>query len=336
MTSAHPPTRIPERLVPVPTTLSEPAQAIISMGNPLPFKPWPPLDDREAVQAFIDERNAAAPPGAEGPMVASCYGAADTGVPCATARIELDGVGVWQAIPDSLAADDRRVYLVIHGAWIYGGGELARLGAAMTAGGLGAKTWAVDYRMPPFHPFPTPLDDCLTAYRALLEAHRPEDIIIGGMSGGANLTVATILRARDEGLPLPAAAVVNTPPIDLTKVGDSYQASQGVDISYDEGELETVFQLYTNGHDRRDPYVSPLFGDFGKGFPPTILTTGTRDFLLSDTVRLHRTLLTAGVEAELHVWEGAPHFMFLGLAPEDHQRQAQVRVFCERQWADAR
>ncbi|ABW12639.1 Alpha/beta hydrolase fold-3 domain protein [Parafrankia sp. EAN1pec] len=336
MTSSHPQTRIPERLIPVPSTLSEPAQAITAMGNPLTPKPWPPLDDREAVQAFIDERFETIPAGAESPMVASCYGAADTGVPCETTRVELDGVGVYQAVPDGVTAEDRRVYLVIHGAWISGGGEMARMGAAMTAGGLGARTWAVDYRMPPFHPFPTPLDDCLTAYRALLEGHRPQDIIIGGMSGGANLTVATILRARDEGLPLPAAAVVNTPPIDLTKAGDTHRTSQGLDISYDEAELETVFQLYTNGHDRRDPYVSPLFGDFDKGFPPTILTTGTRDFLLSDTVRLHRALLAAGVPADLHVWEGAPHFMFLGLAPEDHERQAQVRRFCEQHWARAR
>ncbi|MFE2488254.1 alpha/beta hydrolase [Streptomyces mirabilis] len=335
MTSPHPPVTVPERQVPIPATLSEPAQAVMAMGNPLTPKPWPPLDDREAVQAYIAERDGLTPPGSAGPMVASCYGTADTGVPCETERIELDAVGVYQAVPQGVAADDRRVYLVIHGAWISGGGELARSGAAMTAGALGARTWAVDYRMPPFHPFPTPLDDCLTAYRALLEHHRPEDIIIGGMSGGANLTVATILRARDEGLPLPAAAVVNTPPIDLTKAGDTHHTSQGLDISYSADELEIVFQLYTGGHDRTDPYVSPLFGDFTKGFPSTILTTGTRDFLLSDTVRLHRKLLAADVPAELHVWEGAPHFMFLGMAPEDHERAAQVRKFCERHWGGA-
>lgn len=62
-------------------------------------------------------------------------------------------------------------------------------------------------------------------------------------------------------------------------------------------------------------------------------TTGTRDFLLSDTVRLHRALLSAGVPAELHVWEAAPHFMFLGMAPEDHERAAQIRTFCEQRWA---
>jgi monoterpene epsilon-lactone hydrolase len=331
MTTSHPAVTVPERQIPIPVTLSEAARSVVAMGDRSPRKPWPPLEDRAAVQAHIDELYAV-PDGAAGPMVAGCYGAADTGVHCETERIELGEVGVYQAVPEGVTADDHRVYLVIHGAWISGGGEMARTGAAMTAGGLGARTWAVDYRMPPFHPYPTPLDDCLTAYRALLRDYRPEDIIIGGMSGGANLAVATILRARDEGLPLPAGAVVNTPPIDLTKAGDTYQTSAGLDVSYTEDQLETVIQLYTDGHDRRDPYVSPLFGDFDKGFPPTILTTGTRDFLLSDTVRLHRKLLAADVPAELHVWEGAPHFMFLGMAPEDHQRVAQVRQFCERQW----
>src|SRR5436305_3274074 len=248
MTASHPPVTVPERQIPIPATLSEAARAVVAGGDRTPQKPWPPLDDREAVQAHIDELYGA-PDGAPGPLVAACYGAADAGAHCETERIELGEVGVYQAVPDGVTADDPRVYLVIHGAWLTGGGEMARTGAAMTAGGLGARTWAVDYRMPPFHPHPTPLDDCLTAYRALLQDHRPQDIIIGGMSGGANLTVATILRARDEGLPLPAAAVVNTPPIDLTKAGDTYQTSDGLDVSYTSDQIEILIQLYTDGHD---------------------------------------------------------------------------------------
>lgn len=332
MTSTHPPVTVPARQVPIPASLSEIAQGVIGMGSAMPDKPWPPLADRDAVQAYIDEMITAIPAGTESPMVASIFGSASSDVPSETERVELGDVGVWQAVPDGVAADDTRVYLAIHGAWIYGAGELSRLGAIMTAGWVGARTWAVDYRMPPFHPYPTPLDDCVTAYRALLDRHRPEDIIIGGVSGGGNLTAATILRARDEGLPLPRAAVLNTPVTDVTKTGDTHHTNAGLDVSYSSDQLETVFQLYTNGHDRTDPYVSPLFGDFTKGFPPALLTTGTRDFLLSDTVRLHRKLLAAGVPAELHVWEGAPHFMFLGLAPEDRERAAQVRDFCQRQW----
>ncbi|WP_019925368.1 alpha/beta hydrolase [Nocardia sp. BMG111209] len=335
MTSSPPPVTIPERQVPIPAGLSEIAQSVIGMGNALPEKPWPPLEDREAVQGYIDDILAMIPEGGAAPMVSSVFGSAETGVHSETERIELGDFGVWQAVPDGVAEDDPRVYLALHGAWIYGAGELSRLGAIMTAGMVGARTWAVDYRMPPFHPYPTPLDDCLAAYRALLEHHRPEDIIIGGVSAGGNLTAATILRARDEGLPLPRAAVLTTPVTDVTKAGDTHHTNTGLDVSYSADQLETVFALYTDGHDRTDPYVSPLFGDYTAGFPPAILTSGTRDFLLSDTVRLHRKLLDAGVPAELHVWEAAPHFMFLGMAPEDQDRSAQIRRFCDRQWGVA-
>jgi monoterpene epsilon-lactone hydrolase len=316
---------VPAREIPVPTTASEQAQAVLA--TELPVEPLPPVEDVDAVKAVIARRD-----GMAGPLIASIYGSASTGVEAEVERIELDGCGVYVATPAGVSADDRRVYLFIHGAWISGGGEMARAGAAMTAGAVGARTWAVDYRMPPDHPFPAPLDDCLSAYRALLVDHAPEEIIIGGMSGGANLTLATILRARAEGLPLPAAAVVLTPPADLTKAGDTFTTNADVDVSYDPGDIERIIQLYLNGHDRLDPYVSPVYGDFGKGFPPTILTSGTRDFLLSDTVRVHRRLRDAGVEAELHVWEATPHFMFMGMAPEDLERVHEVRRFLDLHW----
>ncbi|WP_206686763.1 alpha/beta hydrolase fold domain-containing protein [Microbacterium invictum] len=96
--------------------------------------------------------------------------------------------------------------------------------------------------------------------------------------------------------------------------------------------MTNVAEFYRGEHPLDHPYVSPLFGKFMADFPPTILTAGTRDFLLSDTVRLHRTLLKAGVRAELHVWEGAPHGMFMGRAPEDRERVTQVRQFLEGVW----
>ena len=153
--------------------------------------------------------------------------------------------------------------------------------------------WAVDYRMPPDHPFPAGLDDCLTVYEALLADHRPEEIIVGGASAGGNLAAALILRARDDGLPLPAAAVLMTPGVDLTASGDSLQTNRGLDPLIPDGS-SPAFGMYAAGHDLTDPYVSPLYGDFTKGFPPTILTTGTRDMLLSDTVRMHRALRVGG------------------------------------------
>ncbi|MCZ9880603.1 alpha/beta hydrolase [Arthrobacter sp. B2a2-09] len=315
---------------PIPSTISQQAQAILAM--PAQEQPeWP--QDKEALAAMFDMINASIPPESAGPMVSSLYGAADTGVPCESELVKVNDVSVYVCTPEGVSTDDPRVFMTIHGAWTYGAGHLSRLGGEMVAGGLGVRTWSVDYRMPPRHPFPAPLDDCVAVYRKVLEDHRPEDIIIGGMSGGANLTTATILRAREEGLPLPAGAVIHSPPIDLTMSGDSYNINAAGDTTYTSDGLEKVFRLYLNGHDRTDPYVSPLFGDFTRGFPPSLLTAGTRDFLLSDTVRLHRKLRAAGVPAELHVWEAAPHFLFMGTAPEDLERVHETRRWVEERFA---
>jgi len=185
--------------------------------------------------------------------------------------------------------------------------------------------------MPPDHPFPAGLDDCLTAYRALLQDHEPESIIIGGSSAGGNLAAALTLRARDGGLPMPAAVVMITPAVDLTERGDSHQTNLGLDPML-RGSGMPAFSLYAGGRDLTDPYVSPLYGDFAAGFPPSILTTGTRDLLLSDTVRMHRALRKAGIPADLHVTEAAGHGGFLGLAPEDQELIEQVRRFVDLHW----
>jgi acetyl esterase/lipase len=91
--------------------------------------------------------------------------------------------------------------------------------------------------------------------------------------------------------------------------------------------------LYADGHDLADPYLSPLFGDFTEGYPPTILSTGTRDLFLSNTVRMHRALRNAGIPAELHVIEAAPHGGFFGSSPEDAEIGREVRRFIDEHCA---
>ena len=119
------------------------------------------------------------------------------------------------------------------------------------------------------------------------------------------MTLAMVLRAKAEGPPLPAAMAPGTPWVDLDKVGDTYATNEWVDnvlVTWD-GWLGRAAKLYVNGHDFKDPQLSPIYGDFA-GLPPAILTSGTRDLFLSNTVRTHRKLRRAGVEAELNVYEG--------------------------------
>ena len=313
--------RLPARDIPVPASVSKEAQAVIA-NTPAQRTEYPAPDEPEAWRAMI-----AAHDGAIAAMMAGRAAA-----PVTVRNIDLASCRVYEITPDGVADDDDRVYLDIHGGgFIWGGGDLCATMATGTAIRMAARVWAVDYRMPPDHPFPAALDDCLAAYRALLAERSPDRIVIGGASAGGNLAVALILRARDEGLPLPAAAVLMTPAADLTEAGDSHQTNLGLDPLIPGSGRET-FLLYAAGRDLADPCLSPLNGDFSKGFPPAILTTGTRDMLLSDTVLLHRALRRAGVPAELHVTEAAGHGGFLGMAPEDQEILREVRHFADAHW----
>ena len=325
MSNDHPALILAARTVPVPRHLSPEAQGVLAMG-PMGSSEFPALDDVAAWKAQV----ASSDQGMIPMLTGMTAGAAVT-----STELEIDGVRVYEATPVGFAQDDQRVYLNLHGgAFISGGGECCRLMGLRAVGSSRVRTWSVDYRMPPEHPYPAPLDDCVAVYRALLSDHRPEDIIVAGGSAGGNLAAAMILRARDEGLPLPAAAVLSTPEVDLTESGDSAAANAGLDNILT-GSLMPANLLYAAGRDLTDPYLSPLFGDFTKGFPPTLVTSGTRDLFLSNTVRLHRALRAADVPAELHLLEAGGHAGFLGVAPEDHALDLDVRRFIDAHWIPA-
>jgi acetyl esterase/lipase len=167
----------------------------------------------------------------------------------------------------------------------------------------------------------------VTAYREVLTRYAPGKVVVAGISAGAGLAAAGVLKLRDLGLPLPAGAILLTPEADLTESGDSFETNRGIDVVLRERLMPSVL-LYAAGHDLRDPYLSPLFGDFSRGFPPTLLVSGTRDLFLSNTVRLHRSLRKAGVRADLHVFEAMPHGGFFG-APEDFESMAEQLRFVE-------
>nr|WP_253945692.1 alpha/beta hydrolase fold domain-containing protein [Nocardioides sp. zg-DK7169] len=240
-------------------------------------------------------------------------------------RREVAGVTTYELVPGHLTDPDGAPVVVhLHGgAFVSGGGDLARAGALATAARRDAVTWAVDHRMPPDHPFPAPLDDCLAVYAAALERHDAARVVVHGFSAGGNLAAAVLLRARAEGLPMPAGLVLLSPALDLTESGDTFRTLRGVDLL---APMPRTARLYAAGQDLADPLVSPLLGDV-RGFPPTFLQSGTRDLFLSTTVRMHRRLLDAGVPVELRVLEAARHGGFGGETPEDEALLADVLAF---------
>lgn len=311
---------VPARDIPVPGHLSPEAQAWLAMPRPA-GSGYPALGDAEAWRQYI---------AASDTMIMTMYMHRKPPVPCAIRDLSEGAARGFEIIPEGVAADDARVYLDIHGGGlIMGSGEVCKAMATGSACRLGVRVVAVDYRMPPDHPYPAGLDDCLAFYKALLRDHAPSEIIVGGGSAGANLAGALLLRVRDEGLPLPAAAVLSSPEADLTESGDSFKTNAGIDGM---GTLMQANLLYAGGAPLDHPYLSPLFGDFSKGFPPTFITAGTRDRFLSNAVRFHRALRKAGIEAELHILEAAPHGAFGGGSPEEAELDRETRRFCEAKW----
>lgn len=276
---------VPERIVPFPTSISAQARAalqrlVTAEGRPVnAHLDLPAAEDRGAWQALKDQVN-------------SQYAVAMKGLAKhLRARVEtliLGDTEIHVATPEGSAHPQRACIDLHGGALLLGGGEACRVNARQQADRYSIRCYGVDYRLPPEHPYPAALDDCLLAYRHALTRHSPTDILLIRRSAGGNLALAMLLRGRDEGLPMPAGLVLLSPEVDLTESGDSFHTNRHVDVMLPL-PLMPINQLYASGADLAHPYLSPLFGQL-EGLPPTVLQTGTRDLFLSNAARLHREL----------------------------------------------
>ena len=315
--------------VPFPRSISADAQAALRRlvredGMPLnALYPMPAVEDHDGwmrVKAGADAHYAASVGRLAGTLRSS------------VATIALGDAIAHVAQPERPSRAGCAIIDLHGGALIVGGGDACRIGAQMQADRHGVICYGVDYRMPPEHPYPAALDDCMAVYRHVLVSHAPERIVIHGRSAGGNLAVAMLLRARDEGLPFPAALVLLSPEVDLTESGDTFQTNRMIDVVLP-GSLMANNLLYAAGADLADPYLSPLFGNLS-GFPPIFIQSGTRDLFLSNAVRLHRRLRAAGTVADLHVFEGMPHGGFGGGTAEDRELEDEVTRFVRSIWPD--
>ena len=171
------------------------------------------------------------------------------------------------------------------------------------------KVVSVYYRLAPENPFPAAVDDVVAVYKELLKTYKPRSIGIFGTSAGGILTAEVTVKLKQLGLPLPGALGLFTMLADFSRTGDTQQLFALNGLSGGIGPQDPNRghdDEYIGKTDRRDSVLSPLFADL-HGFPPTLLVTGTRDFLLSNTTIFHRALLHAGVDAQLLVFEAMPH-----------------------------
>src|SRR6056297_2154203 len=159
----------------------------------------------------------------------------------------------------------------------------------------------------------------------------PGKLAVAGESAGGNLMLVTLRRAQAAGLPMPCAAALLSPWCDLTHGGESLAANDGRDPTLPFGNVDRAAKAYAGDAARDDPDISPLLGRFGPWFPPALITTGTRDLLLSPSVELARRLRAAGADVDLRIWDGLWHvFEFYDELPEAAESLAQAGAFLDR------
>lgn len=240
----------------------------------------------------------------------------------------LGGVPVVQVTPRS-RRDRTRAVLYFHGGG-YTIGEPEDGLAHGLARASGLTVYSVAYRMAPEHVFPAAQDDALSVYRELVTALGADKLVVAGCSAGGGLALSMLLRAREEGLPLPAGLIGVSPWVDLTKSGDSLLLTSPLLEplgSYESAGLGEAARAYAGGRQLDEPSLSPLFADYSAGFCPVFLSTGTRDWFLSSCAELARKLKRAASPVELSVWEGLGHAFEVMPLPESFEMHAYMGRF---------
>ncbi len=224
--------------------------------------------------------------------------------------MSVDGVACEQLTPENSQTD--QVLLYLHGGgFVYGLTPPHLEMVAYLAQKMGIRALAVDYRVSPEHPFPAPLDDCVTAYRWLLkQGISAQNIVVAGDSAGGNLTITSLMKLRDSGDPLPAAAACLSPVADLSNKDNPSQGFN--DPLLHPRAMKYFHESYVAHNDARNPLISPVFGDW-HGLPPLLVHAGEDELLREDAVRVDELARAAGVEVRLeiyprmwHVWQLYP------------------------------
>jgi epsilon-lactone hydrolase len=214
--------------------------------------------------------------------------------------------------------------------WLHGGGYVA--GSPRTAVGpalalaraADLRVLSVDWRLAPEHPFPAGRDDAVAAFRGLVEETPGQPVLVGGESAGAGLAVAMLVAARDAGLPMPAAAVLWSPAVDLRMTSRSWETKAAVDPVIRAEPLRVGFRAYAGGRPLDDPGVSPLLADL-RGLPPLLVQVGSYEVLQDDSLELARRAALGDVEVTLESAPGMTH-VFPWLPDKPQSRAALERA----------
>ncbi len=231
------------------------------------------------------------------------------------------------------AREDKVLFYLHGGAYVLGSRRTHRQLASHMAKEAGVTAVLPEYRLAPEHPYPAAIEDAVAVYRALLESGlKPEDIVISGDSAGGALSVATLLALRHAGDPLPAAAVLLSPFLDVTASGESATTRADQDPWFDVSDMAVVARYYCSDESKwRDPLISPVFANVS-GLPPMLIQVGDDEILLNDSTRLAEKLEAAGVDVELEIWPDMWHVfqMFIGKMPESRKAVEKIGKYINK------
>jgi len=304
----------------IPETVSKEAQEFLrTLKDPAQAPPSPDPGDLagwKKVQAFV-EKDALI----QSEPIVKRYG------PTIAAR-NVGGTLVQDVRPKGWK-ESRKVVVYVHG----GGHTLysakSTLGrAAIFADDTGHRVISVDYTLAPEAKFNQMSDEVIAVIQALLkEGHSMKDVLIYGDSSGGGLAAAVVLKMRDKGLGMPAAAILVSPWVDVTRTGDTEFTLAHAEPNYlYEKHSKNAAGAYADPKDQKHPYASPVYGDFSKGFPPTLIQGGTKEILLSGFIRLYQALDRAGLVVKLDIYEGMPHNFASRIPEAPESRLARKKI----------
>lgn len=256
----------------------------------------------------------------------------------AISAISLGRVPAIRIRPRNHAPDGRLLVYLHGGGYALFSAATVLAVPSLLATATGIEVVSVDYTLAPRGNWRMVTDQVLAVWRALLDAGvRADATALFGDSAGGGLAAGTVLKMRDEGLPLPAALYLLSPWSDLAEGGDSYDTLAASDPSLEAESLSWAAAAYADVGDHRHPYVSPVYGDYSRPYPPTLIQVGTREIFLSHAVRLYQAIHAGGHPAILDVYEGMPH-VHQGLipdAPESRTAIARAAEFIDTHLARA-
>jgi epsilon-lactone hydrolase len=244
--------------------------------------------------------------------------------------VEADGL-IFQRVTTAASHPARHVLHLHGGAYVSGAPSYYRHFTWRLANAARASVWTLAYRLAPEHPFPAALEDATAAYISLAgKMPDTSQLFVAGDSAGGGLALGLLIKLRDEGRPLPGAAIAMSPWTDLALTGRSLVSNAAADPMLNARLLPGLANLYLAGADPRTPYASPLFGDLN-GLPPVLIQVGSDEILLDDAVRISARLRAHDVRSQLQIWPRMPHAwqLFVPLLPEARRAIGQMGEFID-------